>query len=109
MTTRANDLGAYRNDGPDTMHEGAREIADKLPTLRARVLELFREHLILTDNDLLALYAGRWGGGEYRSLSTRRRELVDRGFIVDSGVRRRNPVTGVNNIIWKLVVLESTP
>jgi len=94
-------IGAYRNDGPDTMHEGAQVIADQLPTLRNRVLTLYQQHGEMTDTEMIAAFRRTWGEGEYRSLSTRRRELVDAGLIEDSGRRHFNPATRCNNIIWR--------
>lgn len=95
------DIGAYRYDGSDTMIEGAVAVAPSLKTLRGRVLSLFRESE-LTDAELLAMYRLQYGGGEYRSLSTRRRELVDAGLVMDTTRRKLNPHSGVNNILWSL-------
>lgn len=95
------DIGAYRNDGPDTMIEGALAVAPKLQTLRGRVFSLFLAGE-MTDAELVSSYRNQYGEGEYRSLSTRRRELVDAGMIVDSGRRKENPASKVSNIIWTL-------
>lgn len=95
------EIGAYRNDGPDTMRAGANAIAPKLVTLRARVLVVLRAARPngLTDTEILSVYRAAWGGGEYRSLSTRRRELVDQGYVTRIGTRL-NPITMVSNIVW---------
>ena len=95
------DIGSYRNDGPDTMIEGALAVAPNLQTLRGRVLSLFQVSE-MTDAELLAAYSEQYDGGEYRSLSTRRRELVDSGLIIDTERRKRNPNSGVNNIVWSI-------
>jgi len=94
------EVGAFRNDGSATMLEGAAAIAPKLDSLRGRVLRLYRELGEMTDGEMVEAYRDEFGGGEYRSLSTRRRELVDRGWIVDTGRTRLNPRTRVHNMIW---------
>lgn len=95
------EIGAYRRDGSDTMLEGALAVAPSLKTLRGRVLDLFRAGE-MTDAELVAAYQAQYGGGEYRSLSTRRRELVDAGFLIDTEGRKLNPHSGVRNIVWGL-------
>lgn len=95
------DIGSYRRDGSDTMMEGAHAVAPALRGLRDRVLLLLHAS-DMTDAELLEIYRERYGGGEYRSLSTRRRELVDRELVMDTGFRKKNPHSGVSNIIWGL-------
>ena len=95
------DIGSYRNDGSDTMMDGACAIAPSLKSIRERVLSLFQSGE-MTDGELVSEYQKRYRNGEYRSISTRRRELVDSGMISDTGRRKKNPNSGVNNIIWAL-------
>jgi hypothetical protein len=95
-------IGRKRHDGSDTMHAGAEAVAKALPSMRARVMALFRERAELTDPELVDLYRERYGPGLYRSIGTRRKELVDHGLLHDTGRRRPNPMTGVQTIIWRL-------
>lgn len=99
MTTT--EIGAFRRDGPDSMTAGAFAVAPKLSTLQARVLALFLERRELTDEELVALYTERWGSCEYRSIGTRRKELVKQELIADTG-RRRPSKSNVRVIVWGL-------
>ena len=102
------DVGSFRRDGSDTMIAGALAVGSSLSTLRARVLScLYVSEM--TDGELLEAYRQRYSGGEYRSLSTRRRELVDMGLVIDTGRRKRNPSSGVQNIIWALTSRPAQP
>jgi hypothetical protein len=94
-------IGSFRRDGSDTMMAGALAVAPSLRTLRGRVLSCLYINE-MTDGELLAAYRQRYNGGEYRSISTRRRELVDMGLVVDTSRRKLNPRSGVQNIIWSL-------
>jgi hypothetical protein len=96
------DIGSYRKDGPASMYEGALAIGPHVRSLRSRVLGLFRTYGALTDAELLAWYRHHYLGGEYRSISTRRRELVDFGIVRDSGTYRINERTNVKNIVWEI-------
>jgi hypothetical protein len=94
-------IGSFRRDGSDTMMAGALAVAPSLRTLRGRVLSCLYINE-MTDGELLEAYRQRYNGGEYRSISTRRRELVDMGLVVDTSRRKLNPRSGVQNIIWSL-------
>lgn len=95
------EIGAFRRDGPDSMLAGAMAIAPALKTIRGRVLSLFEQHRRLTDEEMVEHYATLWGASDYRSLGTRRNELVKQGVVGDSGDRKRSS-HGVNVIIWAL-------
>lgn len=95
--------GSYRRDGPWTMKAGAEAIAPEVGTLRARVFRLFDTLGAMTDKKMVIAYRHAHGGGEYRSLITRRRELVDKGFIQDTGKTALNLQSNVPNIIWAVV------
>jgi hypothetical protein len=98
------DIGRYRNDASDTMYAGAVAVGPKLKSMRDRVMEIFRRHhpAGITDLELVNEYSSLYGACIYRSVGTRRRELVMKGLIRDSG-RRKMGVAGVHNIIWELV------
>lgn len=97
-----NDIGSFRRHGQPTMYEGALAIGPHVRGLRSRVLGLFRVYGGLTDPEMVAKYRHHYLGGEYRSLSTRRRELVDFGILRDSGATRINERTNVANIVWEI-------
>lgn len=97
-------VGMCRSDGSDTMHEGAQAVAPKLNTMRGRVLNLFLQNPGgLTDPELVETYGALYGACIYRSVGTRRHELVLARALRDSGRRKPNPVTRVSNIIWEII------
>jgi len=95
------DIGSFRRDGSDTMMAGALAIGPSVRNLRGRVLSCLAVNE-MTDGELLEAYHRRYGGGEHRSVSARRRELVIMGLVVDTGRRKLNPKSGVQNILWGL-------
>jgi hypothetical protein len=97
------DIGSYRRDGSATMKAGAVAIGPQVKSLRARVWNILKDLGEMTDPEMVNIYRERHGGGEYRSLSTRRRELVDMGYVVNTGRTKINPKTDVQNIIWAIV------
>lgn len=107
--TASGEIGAFRRDGPDSMLAGAMAIAPALKTIRGRVHDLFIRHRRLTDEELVGLYADTWGpftpvqmGYLYRSVGTRRNELVRQGIVCDSGERKPSS-RNINVIIWALM------
>lgn len=97
-----NDLfgGAHaRRSDPHTSHDAAKSLArGTLRASQAAVLSHFHRFGLMTDTDLVNVYVGV---PQSRSgLRTRRCELVDRGLIEDTGVRKRLP-TGRRAIVWR--------
>ena len=90
-----------RHSDPDTSHAAAQSLSsDKLRESQEAVLEHFVEHGPMTDVDLGNVY----GGPPRQSpsgLRTRRRELVDRGLMEDTGTRKKLP-TGRRGIVWRV-------
>jgi hypothetical protein len=86
------------------MKAGAAAIAPRSEAMRTIITDLFRTNGDMSDTELVAAYNAAVGEGIYRSIGTRRRELVDAGVLRDTGVRRKNPATGVSNIIWGMVI-----
>ena len=78
---------------PDTSHGAAEQVADKMTERRTIVLAHFVKHGSMTDLELQQLCADH--GSTYR---TRRSELVEMGFVADTG--RRKPQHGSNRIVW---------
>jgi len=89
-----------RNTDPETSHAAARSHApEKLRISQADVLRLFRRYGPMADGDLL-LYADKEGVRQSPSgLRTRRKELVVRGRLRDTGQRVRLE-SGRRSIVW---------
>jgi hypothetical protein len=92
-----------RHGDPHTSHDVARSLSvGKLRDSQKAILSHFREYGPMTDTDLMQVYVG---APQSRSgLRTRRRELVDRGLIEDTGARKRLP-TGRRAIVWRAIQL----
>lgn len=97
------EIGSFRRDGSDTMKDGAEAIAPQLGMLRGRVMYLLENLGPMTDRELVGEYAIAYGPCEYRSIGTRRRELVDKGFVRNTGRTKMNLKTNVPNIIWMAI------
>jgi hypothetical protein len=89
--------GAARADGPETMRAAAESLRGQLGRLQALVLEAVRAagEAGMTDEEL-----ERALGLRHQSVSARRRELVLRGQLADSGDRRRTS-SGRAAIVWR--------
>jgi hypothetical protein len=88
-----------RRTDPSTSHDAARSIRGKLTISQQEVLNLFRTYERLTDKELVYV-AGQSGVKQSPSgLRTRRRELADALFVVDSGHKITLP-TGRRAIEW---------
>lgn len=96
MSTDAAHIGLARNDGPDTMHQAAADIAPHTPTLRSRVLRVIESAGMFgqTDDEIEEIT-----GLRHQTASARRRELAKAGAIVDSGMRRKTR-SGRSAIVW---------
>lgn len=97
-----------RTTDPDTSHEAAQSVNGTLARNQGYVLQTFRENVFpMTDHALFESYAalerpGIVGRQSESGIRTRRKELVDRGVLEDSGVRVRLP-SGRHAIRWQLV------
>lgn len=82
--------------GTDTSYEAAQDIAPKVATIRAQVLEYLRLNPGgLTTEELASLI-----GKPYRSVQPRLSELRDDGKIVDGGARRLGQY-GKQICVWR--------
>ena len=92
-----------RNTDPHTSHEAAAsQSADKIRESQAAILEVLREHGPTAD---FLIYEYVTGTGVKISPSgcrTRRKELVDRRLVRDSG-KRNTTASGRKTIIWEAV------
>jgi hypothetical protein len=85
---------------PATSHAAARSVGDT-GTIRARILELIRTEGPLTDEELLELFERRHPASATPSgIRTRRKELVDMGYLEDSG-QRGTTRAGRQAAIWQ--------
>lgn len=97
-------IGKHHSVCSDTEYEGAVAVGPKITAMHEKIKGLYciaHPHG-LTDFELTNTYNEQVGKAFRHSLGARRFELVEVGFLVDTGVRRKNPVTGVNNIVWGL-------
>lgn len=89
-----------RRSDPATSHAAARSVADT-GTIRARILEIIRTEGPLTDEELLELFERRHPATASPSgIRTRRKELVDMGYLEDSG-QRATTKAGRQTAIWQ--------
>lgn len=90
-----------RRTDPATSHAAARSTRDT-GTIRARILELIRTEGPLTDEELLELYARRHPDtpASPSGIRTRRKELVEMGYLEDSG-QRATTKAGRQTAIWQ--------
>lgn len=78
-----------RSSDPGTSHAAAASIpVGELRESQQAVLALLREVGPLTDDEILECYQGRLPWQSPSGLRTRRAELVDAGFVKDTGERR---------------------
>jgi hypothetical protein len=94
--------GRLRRDASDTETEAALSITETTgPQRRAILAMLHAAEDGLTDYEIRA-EAKRTGVPlAWSSASTRRKELVDAGLVVDSG-QRRHTSTGRQSTVWKV-------
>jgi hypothetical protein len=105
-------LPKARNTDPDTSHEAAASISeDKIRKSQKAVLQLFKDdpsgftdyEMVHVYNELMMmptqyhLYPLQSESG----LRTRRKELVEKGLVKDSGRKAKLP-SGRKGIIWEL-------
>jgi hypothetical protein len=84
---------------PETSHEAAASVV-RLTVVRQAIMDLLGKHPDgLTDQEIAALYSGPQASPS--GLRTRRAELVDGGFVADSG-RRSTTASGRRTIVWVL-------
>jgi hypothetical protein len=89
----------HAND-PDTSRQAAQAIAPHINSIQAEVLRWFQEHRSATDEDLEKGLGDTYPG--FSTLRKRRGELVDKGFLRDSGKQKENS-RGRNMVVWELV------
>lgn len=97
-----NTLGMVRNTDPITSHLAAQRMVKKKVSIREKVHELFRIEKSMTDYRLERLYCDVYEQRPYSSIHKRRKDLVDLGFVRDSGRTEVIP-TGSTVIVWELV------
>ena len=88
-----------RRSDPSTSHEAARSVEGKLTLTQQEVLNLFRTYERLTDKELVYVASQSGIRQAPSGLRTRRRELADALFVVNSGHKVLLP-TGRRAIEW---------
>jgi hypothetical protein len=100
-------LPKWRKTDPVTSEEAAKSIpVPSLSNSRKAILDIFKKHKALHDEDLGAIYStlASDGSAPYLSpsgLRSRRAELRDMGYLEDSGDRGKT-YSGRSTIIWKI-------
>lgn len=88
-----------RSADPDTSHAAAASLApDKIRLSQHAVLRHLRRHGPMTDTEMVDSFDGKI----YQSpsgLRTRRKELVDRGLVIDTG-KRETLESGRSATVW---------
>lgn len=96
-----------RNTDPQTSHKAAASIT-QIPHRQQVILNLLRKFGPMSDAQL---EQRAWESGIMQSgsgLRTRRRELCDRGLVIDSG-QRTSSYSGRNMIVWALTPRPTDP
>ena len=89
-----------RRSDPETSHAAAASLSsEKLRASQAEVLRLLREHGPMTDLDLIELAEESQTRQSDSGLRTRRKELVVKGLVRDSG--KRFTMGGRKHILWQ--------
>jgi hypothetical protein len=91
-----------RTADPETSHEAAEAIADRLRELQQRVLDVFHAYGPLTHHRLIALYQSKHGRTAESTIRTRCAELTAMGLLRDSGRREKVSATR-DGIVWERV------
>jgi hypothetical protein len=86
--------GKHHRQAGDTERGAAKAVAPRTGTGRFKVLAALVEHGGMIDEEI----AARTGLRHYTA-APRRKELVEGGFVVDSGSRRKT-TTGTAAIVW---------
>lgn len=101
-------MPSARKTDPETSHDAARSIKEpKLSESRLAIVRIFRKHGRMNDESLAAYYASLMSDGSAPYLSpsglrSRRSELVDMGYLTDTGLRAPT-YSGRQSIVWKAV------
>lgn len=82
----------------DTQREAAEKFLGKSATLRRKVYEVLKSWPMI-DDELFVMFTN-----PANSIRPRRKELVDAGLVIDSGLRKKN-AHGNTCIVWKAVEL----
>lgn len=98
-TPNALDRAHARRTDPATSHEAADSLSsDRLRASQDAVLAFLRRHGAMTDIELVERYDGTVQQSP-SGLRTRRKELVTRGLVVDTGGWVRTP-SGRRSTVW---------
>jgi hypothetical protein len=90
-------LGMHRTNDRETSIEAAKKVSIRAGTDRALVLDTFRAHPDGLTAEELANVTNRY----QNSIDKRRTELMQAGFIEDSGLRRLSS-RGSPMIVWRI-------
>lgn len=89
-----------RTSDPETSKAAAASVdPNRVREIRQRVLSVFRAQGAMTQRDLVKRYWARYGECPESSIRTRCKELVEGGFVKDTGRTTRLP-SGRLAVIW---------
>lgn len=89
-----------RTTDPETSRAAAKSVdPNHVREVRQRVLACFRAHGAMTQHVLVKRYWARFGECPESSIRTRCKELVEGGFVKDTGKRERLPSRRLA-VIW---------
>lgn len=92
-----------RTSDPSTSHEAMSKFsARKMGAAMNCVIDIYREHKKLADYELRPLFEKVWGLDCCDHLYQQVRSIArDKGWVVDSGVKIKNPNTNRRQIVWE--------
>lgn len=91
------DRAVARNTDPETSHAAAKSVgSDRIRSSQKIILNLLRKFGPMTDAEIAGLMKVGFSPSGTR---TRRKELVDKGLVRDSGNRKRTS-SGRSTIVW---------
>lgn len=97
-------MGPVRHGHPETSYYAAADVGPTIPTVRARVLEILKDHPDgLTHDDLMKLYWARGWPAADGSIRTRCKELVTDGEVERVPDRLGKSKFGRPSILWRVV------
>ena len=89
-----------RTSDPQTSKVAAARLGD-LTQLQTRVLGLFSDLMVATDQQLVDHYRTVWGTAEESTIRTRRKELSAGGLITEAGYGQTR--SGNKCILWRVI------
>lgn len=94
-----------RSTDPETSRQNQTVMFDT--TVKERVMKLFYQHGPMTDEQLQHEYGKLYGLTRGSTVRTRRKELVQDGWLRDTGETKRLNLTGNKGKVWSLAYVNA--